>query len=160
VKTDTREARSCEKEHVVVAALLARAVPHDVSAHVSICEVCAEIAQISHALMQDVAPASDELRPPPDATLVWRRAQALAKQQAIAKATRPIRLARICACVVAFVALPWLASTFLNSMPTFAHHLWTMDRMFSAALTGTILLGAAASLILISLSSWYVLRQE
>jgi len=159
VKTDTREARFCEKEHVVVVALLAGALPHDVRAHVDICEVCTEIAQISRALMQEVAPASDELRPP-DATLVWRRAQELAKQQAIAKATRPIRLARICACVVAFVALPWLASTFLNSMPTFAHHLWTMDRMFSAALTGTILLGAAASLILISLSSWYVLRQE
>jgi hypothetical protein len=36
----------------------------------------------------------------------------------------------------------------------------TMDHTFSEALTGTSLLAAGASLILISLSSWYVLRQE
>jgi hypothetical protein len=91
---------------------------------------------------------------------VWRRAEILAKQQAIAKATRPIRIARICACVAAFVALPWLAPALLNSMPALTRNLSTMDRTFSAVLTSTTLLGAAASLILISLSSWYVLRQE
>jgi hypothetical protein len=35
-----------------------------------------------------------------------------------------------------------------------------MDHAFSEALTGTTLLAVGASLILISLSSWYVLRQE
>jgi len=159
VKTDPSETRLCEKEPVVVAALLAGALPDELLVHVSVCEVCTEVAQVSHALLQEVAPTTEDLRLP-DATLVWRRAQALAQQQAIAKATRPIRIARICAGLAAFVALPWLAPTFLNSMPTFTHQLWTMDRSFSDALTGTTMLGVGASLILISLSSWYVLRHE
>lgn len=159
MKTDPSETRFCEKEPVVVAALLAGALPDELLIHVSVCEVCTEVAQVSQALLQEVAPAPEELLLP-DASLVWRRAEALAKQQAIAKATRPIRIARMCACVAAFVALPWLAPTFLNSMPTFANHMSTLDRTFTDALTGTTLLGMVGSLILISLSSWYVLRQE
>jgi len=159
VKTDSRQTRFCEKEQVVVAALLAGALPDELLAHVSVCEVCTEVAQVSHALLHQVAPAADVLRLP-DASLVWKRAQALDKQQAMAKATRPIRIARICAGVAALVAVPWLASTRLISMPNFSHHLLTMDHTFSEALTGTSLLAAGASLILISLSSWYVLRQE
>ena len=159
MKTDSRQTRFCEKEQVVIAALLAGALPDELLAHVSVCEVCTEVAQVSHALLHQVAPAADVLRLP-DASLVWKRAQALAKQQAMAKATRPIRIARICAGVAALVAVPWLASTRLISMPNFSHHLLTMDHTFSEALTGTSLLAAGASLILISLSSWYVLRQE
>jgi hypothetical protein len=159
VKTDTRETRFCEKEQVVVAALLAGALPDDLLVHVSVCEVCTEVAHVSHALLHEVAPTADVLRMP-DASLVWKRAGTLAKQQAMAKATRPIRIARICAGVAALLALPWLAPTILNPMPNFSHHLLTMDHTFSEALTGTTLLAVGASLILISLSSWYVLRQE
>ena len=113
---------------------------------------------MSNALLQEIAIPTTDLRLP-DASSVWRRAEAMAKQQAIARATRPIRVARICAGVVALVALPWLAPALLNSMPTFTHQVGTVDRILSQA-TGTTLLGAGASLILISLSSWYVLRQQ
>ncbi len=159
MKTYSRKTRFCEKELVVVAALLAGALPNDLLAHVSVCEVCAEVAQVSHALLHQVAPAADVLRLP-DASLVWKRAETLAKQQAIAKATRPIRIVRISAGVAALLALPWLVPTLLNSVPNFSRHLLTMDHTFSEALTGTTLLAAGASLILISLSSWYVLRQD
>jgi hypothetical protein len=159
VKAHSRKIRFCEKEQVVVAALLAGALPDDLLAHVSVCEVCTEVFHVSHALLHQVAPSADVLRPP-DAGLVWKRAETLAKQQAIAKATRPIRIARISAWVAALFALPWLAPTLLNSMPNFSHHLLTMDHTLSEALTGTTLLAAGASLILISLSSWYVLRQQ
>jgi hypothetical protein len=159
VKTNSRETRFCEKEQVVVAALLAGGLPDDLLAHVSACEVCTEGAQVSHALFHEVAPAEDVLRLP-DASLVWKRAEKLAKRQAIARATRPIRIARICAGVAALFAVPWLAPICLNSMPNYSHHLLTMDHTFSGALTGTSLLAIGASLILISLSSWYVLRQE
>jgi hypothetical protein len=159
VKIDSREPLFCEKEQVVVAALLAGALPNDLLAHVSVCEVCTEVAQVSHALLHEVAPAADVLRLP-DASLVWKRAETLAKQQAIAKATRPIRITRISAGVAALLALPWLAPTLLNSMPNFSHQLLTMDHTFSETLTGSTLLAVGASLIVISLSSWYVLRQE
>ena len=157
--TVSLETLFCEKEPAVVAALSSGALSADLLAHVGVCEVCSEVAQVSHALSQEVASSAAELRLP-DASLVWRRAQAIAKQHAIARATRPIRIVCICACFAAVLAVPWVASTFLNSMPTFAHHLWTVDRTFSDALTGTTLVGIAASLILVSLSSWYVLRQE
>jgi hypothetical protein len=159
VKTYSRETRFCEKEQVVVAALLAGALPDDLLAHVSVCEVCAEVAQLSHALLHQVARTADVLRLP-DASLVWKRAEALAKQQAIAKATRPIRIARICAGVATLLAVPWLVPTLVNSMPNFSRHLLTMDHTFLEALTGTSLFVVGTSLMLISLSSWYVLRQE
>jgi hypothetical protein len=159
VKTYSRETRFCEKEQVVVAALLAGALPDDLLAHVSVCEVCAEVAQLSHALLHQVARTADVLRLP-DASLVWKRAKALAKQQAIAKATRPIRIARICAGVATLLAVPWLVPTLVNSMPNFSRHLLTMDHTFLEALTGTSLFVVGTSLMLISLSSWYVLRQE
>lgn len=160
MKADSREIRFCEKEEAVVAALHNGALCNDLLlAHVNFCEVCSEVVQISHALSQNVAPVADELRPP-NASLVWRRAQALAKQQAIAKATRPIRVARFSACAAAVISLPWIASTFLNSIPTLAHQVGTVDRILAEALTGTTLLAAGASLVLISVSSWYVLRQE
>jgi len=159
VKTDSRRIRFCEKERAVLAALRGGTLSGDLLAHVGVCEGCTEALQVSNVLLQEIAIPTTELRLP-DASLVWRRAEAIAKQQAIAKATRPIRIARICACVAAFVALPWLAPALPSSMSAFTLHLWTMDRTFSAVLTGTTLLGAGASLILISLSSWYVLRQE
>jgi hypothetical protein len=157
VKTDSRETRFCEKEQVVVAALLAGDLRDDLLAHVSACEACTEVAQVSHALLHEVAPPADVLRLP-DASLVWKHTEKLTKRQAIAKATRPIRIARVCAGVAALLVLPW-APTLLNSMPNLSHHFLTMDHTFSQALTGIPLLAAGASLILICLSSWYVLRQ-
>jgi hypothetical protein len=159
MKADSLRIRFCEKEQAVVGALHNGTLCNDLLAHVNFCEVCSEVVQISHALSQNVAAVADELRPP-DASLVWRRAQAFAKQQAIAEATRPIRIARICACAAAVIALPWVGSTFMNSIPTFAHQVGVVDRILAEALTGTTLLAAGASLVLISLSSWYVLRQE
>ena len=41
-------------------------------------------------------------------------------------------------------------------VPNFSHHVLMRDHTFSEALTGTPLLATGASLILISLSSWYV----
>ncbi|HKV81773.1 MAG TPA: hypothetical protein VJP02_26735 [Candidatus Sulfotelmatobacter sp.] len=159
MRTNSSETRFCEKEQVVVAAMLAGALPDDLLAHVSVCEVCTEVAQVSQALLHEVAPAADLVRLP-DARQVWNRAEILARQRAIAKATRPIRIARLCAGLATLLALPWLAPTLLNSMPDFSHQLLTMDHTFSGALTGTPLIAVGASLILITLSSWYVLRQE
>lgn len=150
---------SCDKEQTVVSALLTGTLPDDVRAHVSVCEECAEVMLVAQSLWQEVIPALGELYLP-DASRVWRRAQAFARQRAIAKATQPIRVARIAAYVTAVIAMPWAILTFLNSAPTFVRHLWKPDRPLSDALTGTIPLGIAACLIFVSLSSWFVLRQE
>ena len=153
---------SCTREPDVIAALLNDAVADDLRAHVSVCEVCSEVMQVTNGLLQEVAPASAELRPP-DASVVWRRAQSLAREKAIAKATQPIRIARISTLVAAAIALPWLVLTLPNS-PSWnsdlTRHFRTLDLSFSNAATGTFLLGTIGSLFLITLSSWYVLRQQ
>jgi len=149
----------CDQEQAVVSALLTGTLPDDLQAHVNVCEMCAEVVLVVRSLLQEIAPTLDELRPP-DASRVWRQAQAFARQGAIAKATQPIRIARIAAYVTAVGALPWASLTLLNSAPAFVRRFWTLDRPLSDALTGTTLLGMVASLIFVSLSSWYVLRQE
>ena len=153
---------SCTRESDVIAALLSNALPNELRAHVSVCVVCSQITQVTHALWQQVAAASAELRPP-DASVVWRRAQSLAREKAIAKAMQPIRIARIGSLVAAAVALPWFALTLSNShwwISDVASHFRTVDLSFSSAATATFLLGTVGSLFLIILSSWYVLRQE
>lgn len=153
---------SCTRESDVIAALLNDALPDDLRAHVSLCQVCSEVVQVTNALLQQIASASAELRPP-DASLVWRRAQSLACEKTIAKATQPIRIARISSLVAAAIALPWLVLTVPNALswiPDLASHFQTVNLSFSSAATATLLLGTIGSLFLIILSSWYVLRQE
>lgn len=153
---------SCTREPDVIAALLHDGLPDDLYAHASLCEVCSEVLQVTHALLREVAATSAELRPP-DASVVWRRAQSLASEKAIAKATQPICIARISSLVAAAIALPWLVLTLPYSrswVPGLASHFQTVDLSFSRAATATLLLGTIGSLFLIILSSWYVLRQE
>jgi hypothetical protein len=153
---------SCSREPDVIAALLNDALPDDLYAHARLCEVCSEVIQVTNALLQEVAPGSTELRPP-DASVVWRRAQSLACEKAFARATQPIRIARISSLVAAAIALPWLVLTLpysLSWIPDLASHFRTVDLSFSSAAAATFLLGIVGSLLLIILSSWYVLRQE
>jgi len=153
---------SCTREAEVIAALVDGKLPDELQAHAGVCEVCSEIVQVTHVLVQEVAPPLAEVRPP-DAAVVWRRAQSVAREQAIAKATQPIRIARIATLVAAAISLPWLILSPRNSsswISDFTAHLKSVDMSFSSAATGTILLGAIGSLFLITLSSWFVLRQE
>ena len=153
---------SCTRESDVIAALLNDALSNDLRGHVRVCEVCSEVMQVTHALLQEVASAFAELRPP-DASVLWRRAQSLARKKAIAKATQPIRMARIVSLVAAAIALPWLAPALPNShrwISDLAIHFRTVDLSFSSAATATFLIGTVSSMFLIILSSWYVLRRE
>jgi hypothetical protein len=151
---------SCSRESDVIDALLNDGLPNDLRAHVCVCEVCSGVMLVTHALLQEVAPVSAELRPP-DAAVVWRRAQSLAREKAMAKARQPIRITRIASLVAAAIVLPWLALALPNSflwILDLASHFRTID--FCSAATRTFLLGIIGSLFLIILSSWFVLRQE
>lgn len=153
---------SCTRESDVIAALVVNALPDDLRTHVSVCEVCSEVMQVTYALLQDVAPAAAGLRPP-DAGVVWRRAQSLAREKAIAKATQPIRIARISSLVAAAIAVPRLVQTlasFPSWIPNLAGPVQALDLSFSSAAAGTFLIGTIGSVFLITLSSWYVLHQK
>jgi len=159
MNNDSRIREFCEYEQAVAAALRTGAFPEDLLAHVGSCPVCTEVMIVSQSLMQDLEAGEIHV---PDAGLVWRRAQAAARQQAIAKATRPIRIARIGALVAAAIAVAWLAIPGLNTgswMPDLGHSLSSLDHSLSALATATFALGVVGSLIVISLSSWYLARQ-
>jgi hypothetical protein len=151
----------CARESEVIAALLNDTLPSDLSAHVNGCETCSEIMQITHAL-QDVSSVSAPLCPP-NARVVWQRAQSLAREHAIAKAMQPIRFARIGSLVAAASALCWLVLKLpflFSSVPDLATHFQIADLSFSHAATGMLLLETIGGLFLIIFGSWYVLRQE
>jgi hypothetical protein len=153
---------SCPREPEVIAALLHGTLSGDLRGHARVCEVCSEVAWVTQVLVEEVVPAFSEPRPP-HAAVVWRRAQSLAREKTIARATAPIRIARVSTLTAAAIALPWLLVSLPNSLswiPGFAHHLRTVDLSFSTAATASILLGAIGSLFLITLSSWYALCQE
>ena len=98
------------------------------------------------------------------AAVIWRRAQIGAREKALARATLPIRVAQTLAYAVAILVALWIAFEFSQS-PAWMQslelkHLFLMDRAWSSALTGTTLLGIAAMLVSVALSSWYMLREE
>jgi len=152
----------CEKEQQVAAAARRGALSDELKDHVARCNICAEVMLVTNLLHQEIVPPTANLNPP-DAALIWRRAQDAARRKAVARATAPIRIARICASVVALIAIAWLFTSV--SAPTRLldlglQHLGKIDRALSEVLTPVTLLSVGASLIFMILSSWYVLRQE
>jgi len=151
----------CEKEQQVAAASNGT-LPDELKGHVAGCDTCAEVVLVTNLLHQEIVPATANLNPP-DAALIWRRAQDAARRKAVARATAPIRIARVCACVVALISIPWVFTS-VSAPPRLLdlglQHLGKIDRALSEVLTPVTLLSAGASLIFMILSSWYVLRQE
>ena len=152
----------CEKEAVVVAALRSGSLHDELLVHVGGCPVCSEVLLVVESLREG-ALAQDEAQLP-GADAIWRRAQRLAREKAVAKATLPIRIVRTCACALAILAVPWIVFEF-PQLPAWVHGVGlkavsSMDGNWRAALTGTTLLGISGSVLCIALSSWYMLREE
>lgn len=156
----------CEKEQALVAALHSGMLNDELLVHAGSCAVCSEILLVTELLrtefLQDESAALD--LPVPDATMIWRKAQARARERALARATYPIRMARTSACALAILAAPWILVE-LSRRPWWLQnlgltHFVSRDVNWLAALTGTMLVGMTATFLGIALSSWYILRQE
>jgi hypothetical protein len=153
----------CAKEQELVAALHDGTLNTELLSHAGSCTVCADVLRVAAFLHEESASLDRELRLP-DATVIWRKAQARAREKAFAKATLPIRIARTCAYVMAVLAAPWIVLEF-SARPSWLpdlglRHLASIDGNRLAALTGTMLVGMTATLLGIALSSWYMLREE
>jgi hypothetical protein len=131
-------------------------------AHTASCPACADLLLVADNLRQDSLALSEGLDLP-DAAVLWTKAQARVQQQAIARATLPIRIARICTCVFAFGAAFRLAIELLN------HPAWldlglrflpTSDTRWLTAFSGTAVLGIALSGVFLAVSSGYVLLED
>ena len=157
----------CEREHHTTAAVLSGTVNAEITSHTSDCAVCADILFISDFLREDRAFTAHDRATLPDADLIWHKAQQRATQQAVRAALRPIRFMKIIA-VVAFLVSPWLRPLLRIGRELFSSWTQNLDlnvsmapRIWPATTTQmAILLGFAAATVLLSLGSWYMVRQE
>ena len=154
----------CEKEEQVVAALCGSSGDGEILGHAGSCPVCSEVLLVSESLRESAQIATHELSDLPDAGLIWRKAQALAREKALARVTLPIRLARISALVVAVLAAPWLIvesrQLWLWMAEFWPRHLSSTNRLWPSNLNETVLLLAITSTLVCTLSAWYMLREE
>lgn len=89
--------RECAHEADVLTAISTRRwpdrAPAELVAHVAGCAVCADVLAVASAFEDDLEQAPPMTRPP-DATLVWLRAQMRARIEAERLAARPITVAQ------------------------------------------------------------------
>jgi predicted anti-sigma-YlaC factor YlaD len=156
----------CEREAQTAAAVHSGTIDHEIAAHARQCPVCSDILLVNEFLRENAA-LDQERTALPDAGLIWQKAQSRANQQAMRLALRPIRFMKIIA-VVAFACSAWLRlllpigkellaswSRSLDLNLGFASKIWP-----TMANESTILLASSGTLVLLGLSSWYMLRQE
>ncbi len=156
----------CTREEQTSAGIRNGVIDHETESHAQGCPACTETLLVSRFLLEDVASARRECRVP-DAELIWRNARLRADREATRLALRPIRFMTVLACL-AFVCSPWLRlllpvskelagawSRTLDLGLAFVSKIW-----LSTATEAALLLSASATMILLGLSSWYVLRQE
>lgn len=119
-----RESRAdCSREPEVLDAVRSGRWPlrcdRDLAAHVNTCTVCAELAVIASAFAAEVDGESRALEPVlPAAGAVWWRAQRRAREEALRRATRPVRVTQFIAVASAagiVAAVGGLAGDWLSS---------------------------------------------
>lgn len=148
----------CNKEQQVVAAVRANSGDVEILTHARNCPVCSEILLVTESLRDDTELTTHELSGLPDAAVIWRKAQSVAREKALARATLPIRIARICTLVVAVFAAPWVL---VESGPLWTGPLGSVNWRWPSALNETtLLLMITGTVLCIGLSSWYILREE
>ncbi|HTW57403.1 MAG TPA: hypothetical protein VMD99_04710 [Terriglobales bacterium] len=174
----------CEREPEILQAIRNGDASPDLVAHAQTCPVCSEVWLIAKFLQEETQLAAPELRELPDPGLIWRKAQAGAREQALAKATLPIRMMRTCALVLAILGMPWLVPQLIHAL-AWLHELglgsfsftdqslinqsWisrglihqgSANQSWLGPLTGTTLLGISITLACIAVGSWYMLREK
>ena len=157
----------CEREDQTAAAVRSGIMDPEIASHARQCRVCADVLLVTELLREGGALTDHEQIPMPDAGLIWQNAQSRATQESMSLALRPIRFMKIIA-VVAFACSPWLrlqlplvrqlASSWSPTLDlnfAFTSRLWPV-----LANESTILLASTGTVVLLGLSSWYMLRQE
>jgi hypothetical protein len=151
----------CEKEWVVIAALHRGSLSDDLFLHAESCPICNESLMTAEALKDEAASLETKLRPP-DPAVILCRAQQRAREQALARATWPIRVPLACTAVITVVSTPWIFA-YVMRLPwilPFFKSLSFREGNWFAPLSGITPVVMAATLICIALSSWFVLREE
>jgi len=157
----------CEREDQTSTAARSGMIDYETSFHAQQCVVCSDILLVNKILNDDSFVADLEPTTLPDATFIWRNAQLRARKEALGVVLRPIRCMKVLACI-AFVCSPWLRLLLPIARQLTASWSRTLESDLPSTLKlwpimaneSTIVLGALATVILMGLSSWYLLRQE
>ena len=154
----------CEKEQQVADALRSDLFSEELRKHAEQCPICSEVILVADFLRQETDRTDNEFGILPDARLVWRKAQDSAREEALLRATLPIRIARGCAAGVAVLASPWLVIKY--QLWQWVAELWLgqmspLNRLWPSNLArNSLLLALTAALLWVGLSSWYIAREE
>jgi hypothetical protein len=141
----------CERESAAVQALRTGLLSAELRGHVASCAVCAEARAVAEVMLRAASHGNAEMEPPA-AELVWRRAEALKKEMAWRRATRPLIFMRALGVVYVMLSVAW-----------FVHSMWRSGWM--ELLSGwNVLWGeatsfaAATAVLAIVIGAGYLLR--
>jgi len=157
----------CQREDQTAAAVRNATVDRETALHAQQCPACSEILLVAEFLCDRSTLTDRERTVLPDVAPIWKQAQTRAGREALRLALRPIRFMKIIA-VVALFAVSWLGShlpatsEWMGSwMGNLNPDLISIPRIWPAsAYQAEILLGFAAATVLLTLGSWYMVRQE
>jgi hypothetical protein len=151
----------CEKEQAVLTALQQGNLSSELFVHFESCPACSEIVITVEGLRPEADRLDSSLRPPNPA-MIFRRAQQRAREDALARATLPIRITLACTVIVSILSAPWLIA-YLMRLPwevPLLRPVYFLQRNLPDAVPGSLLTGMAATLLCVALSSWFILREE
>jgi hypothetical protein len=164
----------CDREEDVLDAMAARRWPEraaeELRAHVTACPVCADLAEVAKAVLDDRQQLWSEGRVPP-AGVIWWRAQLRAREDAARAAGRPVAFIQGVAASVSlwlivalFRALPngyvseWRASL-SSSLPTLTVTMADIGQI-AAAVPVVVFVVIAAWLVLAPVAIYFAAADE
>jgi len=150
----------CERQDQTSAAARNGTVDRETALHAQQCPACSEILLVGELLREHSALTQQERIVLPEAGLIWKQAQTRASREAVQLALRPIRFMKIVA-VVAIFAVPWLRSLLPTTSEWMSSLMGNLNSdLISIPHQAEILLAFAAATVVLTLSSWYMVRQE
>lgn len=149
----------CEREHEVSAALRSGDLDPELLDHTVACRVCADVIAVTRFLQNEALNASQFAVP--DASVIWKKAEARSRQAAVARATRPIQFVMTLASVAVAVTGLWLILQAKDLMPflsTLFKLRLLLDHFWSGDWAEFALFGGVSSLICALVGTFYLLR--
>jgi hypothetical protein len=104
----------CEREDEVRGACRSDLWTPDLREHVSYCTACGEVVIVAGFLLHEAEIAGSDAHLP-SSSLIWWRAQLVAKNAALTRATRPITLVTVLSCLAGALGLLWLVVEFIET---------------------------------------------
>ena len=148
----------CLREQEILDGLRSGELSVEQLSHIASCPTCSDLETVVSFLRREAEAL--EVLALPEAGIVWRRAQWRVAQQALERATSPIRWMRRSAYLLGLAAIAW----FLFATPegsawatAFLHHSFQLVRGETQLTAATAIAGLAGALLCLILGSCYLI---